>query len=493
MNQSGNWPMNKTYAYSLKDDTADPGVASSWTDHGAIVDEQRDYKWSAGSNHLWAPDVFKGPDGLFYAYVPDVPPGGSDNSRIGVMVASSPTGPYAPPSGFTTSTNFLPEISDRNYMSDPSTFADPKDPNQQRYMLYADGDFNSSSHGCGHLSIAKLDQTTSKLTSNQKVVINGAPNNGSCTPAYIEGGEIGYFGDAGFDGNGKYFLYFAMKESNNTESIAYATADTVTGPYTYQGMIMNGAGGSGWTNQAAIVEWQGHYLFFYHNDPRGGANPQRQVFLECVGISNGKISSVSRGSYKTLNDCPKASTGMSGTGGNSGTGGSGSGTGGAASSSGGSSAGGTSASSGGRSNGSGGGAVAGSSNGGSTSSSGGSSTSNGGSSTSSGGAANGNGGSTTSNGGAVSASGGSNNGSGGAATANGGSTNGSGGAATANGGSSTAGTSGGSSDSSSEGCSCRIEDASKAPVSTRGLGVAALGMLAFVWRRRNSKNAKKSG
>lgn len=323
MNQGGNWPMNKTYGYALKDVNADPGLASSWVDHGDVLSESV-YGWSAKQNHLWAPDAFQGKDGKIYLYVPDTY-GSNDNSRIGVSVASSPMGPFAPPAGLTNSTNYLPD-GPTGYMSDPSVFADPNDPNGQRYLVYADGDYNSGAHGCGHVSIAKLDPTASSYTAHQKVVLSnagGMPSAGGCSPAYIEGPELGYFGGPGTDGNGKYFLYFAMKDNTSyTESIGYATADTIMGPYTYQGLIMNGQGGSGWTNQASIVEWHGHYLLFYHNDPRGGANPQRQVFLECLAIKNGKITAATRGGYTTLDACPQATTGTGGAGGG-GTGGGG--------------------------------------------------------------------------------------------------------------------------------------------------------------------------
>jgi MYXO-CTERM domain-containing protein len=307
LNQSGSWPMNKTYAYSLTNATADPGQASSWTDHGAVLSETA-YAWSTMANHLWAPDAFQGTDGNFYLYVPDAYDSAGD-SRIGVSVSSSPVGPFAPPSGFTSSNDYL--MGGGAYMSDPNTFTDPNDPNGQRYLVYADGTYSN----CGHISIAKLDQLTSTVSSTAKLQWtnqSSIPNAGGCTPAYMEGPELGYFGGAGTDGNGKYFLYFAIKDNTGyTESIGYATADAVMGPYTYQGLIMSGQGGTGWTNQASIVVWQNHYLFFYHNDPKNQTYPNREVFLECVGIQNGTIGSVTRGSYTTLSACPIASTGAS--------------------------------------------------------------------------------------------------------------------------------------------------------------------------------------
>ena len=325
LNQSGNWPMNKTYCYSLSNTTADPGLAASWTDNGAVLSESQ-YAWSSMSNHLWAPDAFVAQDGTFHLYVPDTY-GTGENSRIGVSASTSAIGPFSPPSGLTTSTNYVP--GGPTYMSDPNVFLDPNDANGQRYLVYADGDYNSATHGCGHISIAKLDPSTSTITGNQQVQWtnqSSIPNAGGCTPAYMEGPELGYFGGAGLDGNGKYFLYFAIKDNTGyTESIAYGTSNSVLGPYTYQGMVMSGQGGSGWTNQASIAVWQGHYLFFYHNDVRNLANPNRQVFLECLGIQNGKINAVARGSYTTLSACPTASTGTAGGGGTSSGGGGGTG------------------------------------------------------------------------------------------------------------------------------------------------------------------------
>src|SRR6478735_11559725 len=59
MNQSGSWPMDHTYAYSMSSATADPALAASWTDHNAVLAETS-YGWSPNEKHLWAPDAFQG-------------------------------------------------------------------------------------------------------------------------------------------------------------------------------------------------------------------------------------------------------------------------------------------------------------------------------------------------------------------------------------------------------------------------------------------------
>jgi MYXO-CTERM domain-containing protein len=440
--------MNKTYCYSLTDPTTDPGSASNWTDHGAVLGESA-YAWSTMANHLWAPDAFQGADGNVYLYVPDTYDSSSD-SRAGVSVSSSPTGPFAPPSGFTSNTNYL--TGGPSYMSDPNVFADPNDPNGQRFVVYADGEYSN----CGHISIAKLDQSTSTISGNQKIQWanqGSIPNAGSCTPAYMEGPELGYFGGPGTDGNGKYFLYFAIKDNTSyTESIAYATADTVMGPYTYQGLIMSGQGGTGWTNQASIVVWKGHYLFFYHNDPKNQTNPNRQVFLECIGIQNGKIGAVTRGSYTNLNACPNASTGTTsdaGAGGGADSGASDASSNGSSSSSTAAGSGSSQSSSSASGNGSNGGGTSASSSG----SSGASTSHNGGSAagTSSGSAAHG-------------------SGSGGSAGSGSGATTGSG---------------AGRDDSSSQATGCAAA-ATRGAGSTGALGALVFGALAFARRRRSS-------
>ena len=495
LNQGGNWPMSDTYCYSLSDSSADPGQAANWTDNGSVLNES-DYAWSMGQNHLWAPDAFQGADGNIYLYVPDTCDS-SGGSCIGASVSSAPEGPFAPPSGKTSSTNYVERVT--SYMSDPSVFADPNDPNGQRYLVYADGDYNSASFGCGHVSIAKLDPATTTITGNQQVQWTNQgsiPSAGGCTPAYIEGPELGYFGGAGTDGDGKYFLYFAIKDNTGyTESIGYATADVPMGPYTYQGLIMSGSGGSGWTNQASIVVWQDHYLFFYHNDVSGMANPNRQVYLECVGIQGGKINAVTRGSYTTLDACPVADTGAAGAGGASSGGAGGAEAGGSGGSEmggdaalGGSNAGGAEAggnpslggSNAGGAEAGGNPSLGGSSDGGA--SAGGGVVSQGGSN---GGAATGGsvslGGSTVSVGGSAVSVGGS-------AVSLGGSN---GGAATGSGGAS-AGATATVDNTSSDGCGCRVAS-NRARAPARALGVLALGLLALASRRRcRQTRARKS-
>jgi hypothetical protein len=483
LNESGSWPMKDTYCYTLSSTTADPSVASSWKDQGSVLSESS-FGWATQIKHLWAPDAFKGPDGKYYLYVPDVY-NDAKTSRIGVAVSStSPSSGFGVPSGLTNKTNYIENGS--AYMSDPAVFLDPNDASGQYYLVFADGGFDD----CSHISIAKLDPLKLTVSGTQKIQWanqSSIPNAGNCSPAYMEGPQLDYFGGPGFDGNGKYFLYFAMKDNTSvTESIAYATADKPMGPYTYQGIIMSGSGGTGWTNQASIVEWQGHYLFFYHNDPRGGTNPQRQVFLSCVGIKSGKIDKIDRNTFTSISACPKANTGMTATGGTGGTGSGGSsatggksGGGGGTSATGGKSGNGGSSATGGKSGGFGGTASAGGKSSSSTT------IGNGGTTTVSSGTTGGTAASTSAAG--VGGSSVTVDGTGGASVIGGTTVPAAGTSSIVNAvGGSTANATGTTtpSDDSSDGCGCRIATSTKNSNSTKAFGLLILGMLAFARRRR---------
>ena len=60
---------------------------------------------------------------------------------------------------------------------------------------------------------------------------------------------------------GKYYLSYA---SGFPERIAYAMADSIEGPWVYQGIPNEWAGNSS-SNHQAIQEYKGRWYFFYHN------------------------------------------------------------------------------------------------------------------------------------------------------------------------------------------------------------------------------------
>ncbi len=79
--------------------------------------------------------------------------------------------------------------------------------------------------------------------------------------------------------NDLYYMMFAA--SGIPEDIGYSTSTGPTGPWTYQGIIMENASGHAFTNHAGVVDFKGHSYFFYHTQELpGGGGFKRSVALE---------------------------------------------------------------------------------------------------------------------------------------------------------------------------------------------------------------------
>ena len=258
-----------------------------------------------GVQHLWAPTVqriqhtVKGPANEYYLYTPDLTDSNDKySSKIYVTYSTKPTSGYGATNLPGTSTKFA-KLNGVGYMSDPEVFVDSSTPTTNptpEYLLWADGDYAS----CGGMSLrAMTSQTTVQSFSDPSeawLPIGGPIQDelGSCTKRsvggggggvdtvvprpYLEGGSI--FRTANWQSSkthslpGPYIMVFAAKPGDRdgdgvedvpaqcqqpgqpnsaNEVIAYATAPSATGPYTYQGIIMCGSD-SEWTNQATIEE-----------------------------------------------------------------------------------------------------------------------------------------------------------------------------------------------------------------------------------------------
>ena len=92
--------------------------------------------------------------------------------------------------------------------------------------------------------------------------------------------------------NGLYYLVFAAKCCS--EFIAYSTAPSPTGPWTYRGTVMPAQGGS-FTNHPGVVDFNGGSYFFYHN----GALPGGGGFTRSVAVE--KFSYNADGTFPTIN------------------------------------------------------------------------------------------------------------------------------------------------------------------------------------------------
>jgi len=70
--------------------------------------------------------------------------------------------------------------------------------------------------------------------------------------------------------------YYFSYSTGDTHFIAYATAKSPYGPFTYRGKVLEPV--LGWTNHHSIVEFQGKWYLFYHDaQVSGGQTHLRNI------------------------------------------------------------------------------------------------------------------------------------------------------------------------------------------------------------------------
>lgn len=217
----------------------------------------KDVPW-AGSQ-MWAPDAAT-KNGTYYLYFPAKDKDGI--FRIGVASATTPTGPFK--------ANATPI--EGSFSMDPAVFTDT---DGSAYMVFgglwggqlerwqtgsydAAGQAPTGSANALGPRIAKLDGTMTAFdgpVSEISIVdASGKPLRASDERRrFFEGAWLHKY-------KGKYYLSYSTGTSH---LLAYATSDTIMGPYTFQGTILDPV--AGWTTHHSIVEWRGKWYLFYHD------------------------------------------------------------------------------------------------------------------------------------------------------------------------------------------------------------------------------------
>jgi len=221
----------------------------NWTDHGSPM-SLATFSWA--SKDAWAGQAVER-NGKFYWYVPVVNRA-TGRMAIGVGVADSPTGPFRDAIG-------RPLV--ENGEIDPSVMIDDTGQaylywgNPNLWYVRLNADMTSFSGGPTQIPL-----TTAGF---------GERTGDTTRPTLYEEGPWVY------KRNGLYYNVFAARCCG--EFIAYSTAPSPTGPWTYRGTIMPTEGAS-FTNHAGIVDFKGSSYFFYHN----GALPGGSGFTRSVAV-----------------------------------------------------------------------------------------------------------------------------------------------------------------------------------------------------------------
>ncbi|HKE94782.1 MAG TPA: glycoside hydrolase family 43 protein [Povalibacter sp.] len=236
-------------------------------DHGVALDVA-DVPWA--SRQMWAPDAAQ-KDGKYYLYFPAKDR--QDIFRIGVAVADNPAGPF----------KAQPAPIKGTYSMDPAVFEDAG----RYYLIFggirggqlqrwasgsyrAEDTFPADDQPALTPKIARLGTDMTSLDEELRDVViqdeHGKP--------LLAGDNARRFFEAAWlhKYRGTYYLSYS---TGDTHYIVYATSNSVYGPYTYRGRILEPV--QGWTTHQSIVEFRGQWLLFYHDSQLSGQTHLRNI------------------------------------------------------------------------------------------------------------------------------------------------------------------------------------------------------------------------
>ncbi len=232
--------MTDWHVFSTKD-------MKTWTDHGAFFSLD-DIPWA--KDMAWAPDCIER-DGKYYFYYP------VERAKIGVAVSDNPI------SGFKDSGKPLVDNTGQVELIGP----EPIDPTTiihkgQAYIYF----------GCREFRWAKLKDNMVELDGPiQEMQIIGNEGDAEHTG--------GYYGEGPFIFKRKNLFYMVYANGWGPKStLVYATSKNPEGPFTFRGEVMPPV--SSFTSHGSVVEYDGEWYVFYHNQDLSGKGYRRSVAFD---------------------------------------------------------------------------------------------------------------------------------------------------------------------------------------------------------------------
>lgn len=244
------YDMNDYHVFSL--DSIDGPV----TDHGVAL-ALPDVPWA--SKQLWAPDA-AARKGRYYLYFPARDREGL--FRIGVAVGTAPEGPFTA----------QPEPIPGSYSIDPCSFID-EDGSAYLYFggiwggqlqCWENGSYDpDAQEPTGDIPaisprVARLSEDV-KSFSGEILPLSIVDADGN--PLRARDHDRRFFEAAWM--HKRHGVYYFSYSTGDTHYLVYATGDSPTGPFTYQGRILEPV--VGWTTHHSIVEFRGKWYLFYHD------------------------------------------------------------------------------------------------------------------------------------------------------------------------------------------------------------------------------------
>ncbi|MFC7650165.1 family 43 glycosylhydrolase [Streptosporangium lutulentum] len=236
--------------------------SGQWTHYPSLMRPEAVFSW-ATPGRAYADQVVQGLDGRYYWYVPinERESTAPDKFAIGVAVSDSPTGPWTDHVGGPLISQRVPSANTIHNI-DPTILIDG-----QRVFLWW-GSF-------GNLRMIELAADMKTPVTTQRTVT----------------GLTGFFEAAwAFERNGTYYMAYAGNNASPTSQctpanyhacIAYATASSPEGPWTYRGTMLRPV--SSTTSHPGILEFNGKWYIAYHTaDAVGGNHFRRSVAIDPV-------------------------------------------------------------------------------------------------------------------------------------------------------------------------------------------------------------------
>lgn len=229
----------------------------NWTDHGTI-DVKAIAPWIATS---WAPSVVsrEEADGKthFYLYFTN------SASGIGVLTATSPTGPWTDPLGKALIDGKTAGLGKISNIIDPGVAINPN--TGEAYLTFGGGDVTGTDLQPGNARIVRLGDDMVSLGSDIKTI---------SAPCHFEANELNYIG------NRWVYSYctrwtiasnwssYSSKAAPTPAAVVYMTAtDPMADNWTYQGEMMPNPGRIGYNysnNHTRLQKFGSAYYLLYH-------------------------------------------------------------------------------------------------------------------------------------------------------------------------------------------------------------------------------------
>lgn len=207
------WDMEDWHVFSTVD-------MVNWTDHGVAL-SLSDLSWA--EKYAWAPDCGYR-NGKYYFYYP------TDQDYIGVAVSDKPTGPFVDPLNRPMISRETPGVSAKRDLIDPCVFTDD---DGKSYLFF------------GQYDVCAVELNDDMVSFKDSAVV-------------IEGCDKFFEAVWVHKHKGNYYISYS-----GGGKIQYAMSDNLYGPYEFKGEILDRVNSG--TNHHSIVEYKGHWYFFYHN------------------------------------------------------------------------------------------------------------------------------------------------------------------------------------------------------------------------------------